>query len=69
MIRPIVVLVSLGLLAVAAAVPADTDFLTKQNEILKLLNKPHELNFYADQSTIGKEYDPLTNLANYKVVR
>lgn len=69
MARPSFVLISLGLLAgvaLATVIPADKEFLTKQNEILKLLNKPHELNFYADQSQIGKEYDPLAHLANYK---
>jgi hypothetical protein len=67
MMRSSLLLAAVGLLAVASAVPADKEFLTKQHEILKLLNKPHELNFYADQSQVGKEYDPLAHLADYKV--
>lgn len=52
---------------VVAATPADQEFLGKQNEIVKLLFKVHELNFHQDQVTIGKEWDPLAHLDNYKV--
>nr|QCC26464.1 hemocyanin subunit type 1 [Pogonognathellus sp. AD-2013] len=69
MIRSSFILLSLGaVLCVAAATvaPADHDFLVKQNEILKLLNKVHELNFHKDQAKIGQEYDPLAHLDHFK---
>lgn len=60
-------LIACALVAAVAATPADQEFLTKQKEIVKLLNKVHELNFYQDQHAIGTEYDPLAHLDNYKV--
>jgi len=59
-------LIACALVAAVAATPADQEFLTKQKEIVKLLNKVHELNFYQDQHAIGTEYDPLAHLDNYK---
>jgi len=67
MSRFVLALIACGLLAVVAATPADQEFLTKQNEIVKLLNKVHELNFYTEQSTIGKEWDPVAHLDSFKV--
>lgn len=60
-------LIACALVAAVAATPADPEFLTKQKEIVKLLNKVHELNFYQDQATVGTEYDPLAHLDSYKV--
>lgn len=60
-------LIACALVAAVAATPADPEFLTKQSEIVKLLNKVHELNFYTEQSTVGNEYDPLAHLDSYKV--
>jgi len=71
MTRSSLILLALGVVfatvvATPNTVPADHDFLVKQNEILKLLNKVHELNFYKDQAKIGQEYDPLAHLTSYK---
>lgn len=67
MARLALLLASCALVAAVVASPADPEFLTKQKEIVQLLNKVHELNFYEAQATIGKEWDPLAHLDNFKV--
>jgi hypothetical protein len=69
MARFALALIACGLLAVAAASPADQEFLTKQKEILKFLNKVHELNFYEDQAAIGHDYHPEAHLDSYTHAR
>nr|CAR85691.1 hemocyanin subunit type 1 precursor [Sinella curviseta] len=69
MARFALTLIACTLVVAVAATPADQEFLTKQKEIVKLLNKVHELNFYQDQATIGKDWDPLAHLDSYKNVR
>nr|CAR85693.1 hemocyanin subunit type 1 precursor [Carausius morosus] len=65
-----VLLAGLGQLVAAkytrGEVPADKDFLLKQREVLKLLNKPHEPNRYKDQADSGSKYEPSNNLNRYK---
>ncbi|PSN36662.1 Hemocyanin A chain [Blattella germanica] len=45
---------------------ADRQFLTRQNEILHLLNKVHEPNRFKDQAELGRNYDPIAHLSKYK---
>nr|CAR85697.1 hemocyanin subunit type 1 precursor [Cryptotermes secundus] len=46
--------------------PADKIFLSKQREVLKLLNKVHEPNRFKDQADLGRSYDPTQHLSKYK---
>jgi hypothetical protein len=46
---------------------ADKIFLSKQREVLKLLNKVHEPNRFKDQADLGRSYDPTQHLSKYKV--
>jgi hypothetical protein len=48
-------------------VAADKTFLSRQREILRLLNKVHEPNRFKDQAELGLSYEPTAHLSRYKV--
>lgn len=49
------------------SVSADKDFLVKQMNILKLLNRVHQQNLFKDQVDEGNNYDIEAHIGNYKV--
>jgi hypothetical protein len=51
------------------SITADKTFLKQQNDILKLLVRIQQPNYYDDLVQIGKSYDIESNINNYKVNR
>nr|CAR85701.1 hemocyanin subunit type 1 precursor [Periplaneta americana] len=47
-------------------VPADKEFLVRQREVLRLLNKVHEPNRFKEQAELGRSYDPTAHFSKYK---